>query len=73
MPVLQVCDGVPDCPEGEDEEGGLCSGWRCEGDSVRCQEDNICISPPSASLCSGQFISLFIVKHFSWFLYLQLD
>ena len=51
---LQVCDGVKDCPEGEDEEAALCSSWRCEGDSVRCEEDNICISPPSASLCSGQ-------------------
>ena len=51
--LLQVCDGVVDCPEGEDEDGDLCSSWRCEGDSVRCQEDNVCISPPSASLCSG--------------------
>ena len=54
----QVCDGVADCPEGEDEAGSLCSRWRCEGDSVRCQEDNICISPPSSALCSGLYLSI---------------
>jgi len=48
----QICDGVMDCSEGEDENPAMCANRPCV-QGVRCEESNICLSVPHRSLCSG--------------------
>ena len=52
--LSQVCDGVKDCPDGEDEARALCSVTPCLRDHIRCETDHVCLPPGAASLCSGQ-------------------
>ena len=48
IPIHTVCDGVKDCPQGEDEE--QCSEFVCEG-YMRCKGMNLCLHPNY--LCNG--------------------
>ena len=43
-----LCDGNPDCPDGEDEES--CNDFQCVG-LLRCREDDICVHP--TDICDG--------------------
>ena len=43
-----LCDGNPDCPDGEDEES--CGDFQCAG-LLRCRGDDICIHP--TDICDG--------------------
>ena len=43
-----LCDGSPDCPDGEDEE--LCNVFKCTG-LLRCRGDDICVHP--IDICDG--------------------
>ena len=48
IPMHTVCDGVKDCPQGEDEE--QCSVFECQG-YMRCKGMNLCLHPNY--LCNG--------------------
>ncbi|XP_023330883.1 sortilin-related receptor [Eurytemora carolleeae] len=48
----QICDGIPDCPNGRDEDEKLCSGWVCD-QGVRCRNSSACIPIPHLTMCSG--------------------
>ena len=48
IPMHTVCDGVKDCPRGEDEE--QCSEFVCQG-YMRCKGMNLCLHPNY--LCNG--------------------
>ena len=48
IPMHTVCDGVKDCPQGEDED--QCSEFVCEG-YMRCRGMNLCLHPNY--LCNG--------------------
>ena len=43
-----LCDGNPDCPDGEDDES--CEEFQCAG-LLRCRGDDICIHP--TDICDG--------------------
>ena len=43
-----LCDGNPDCPDGEDEES--CEDFQCAG-LLRCRGDDICVHP--TDICDG--------------------
>ena len=43
-----LCDGNPDCPDGEDEES--CEEFQCAG-LLRCRGDDICVHP--TDICDG--------------------
>ena len=43
-----LCDGNPDCPDGEDEEA--CQNFQCVG-LLRCRGDDICVHP--TDVCDG--------------------
>ena len=43
-----LCDGNPDCPDGEDEEA--CQNFQCVG-LLRCRGDDICVHP--TDICDG--------------------
>ena len=43
-----LCDGNPDCPDGEDEES--CGSFQCAG-LLRCRGDDICVHP--TDICDG--------------------
>ena len=43
-----LCDGNPDCPDGEDEQS--CDQMQCVG-LLRCRDDGICIHP--VDICDG--------------------
>jgi len=51
LPRSKVCDGTKDCSEGEDEDQGMCTKWRCS-QGVRCEESDRCLSVPHRNLCS---------------------
>ena len=48
IPMHTVCDGVKDCPQGEDEDH--CSEFVCKG-YMRCKGMNLCLHPNY--LCNG--------------------
>ena len=48
----QVCDGVSDCPGGEDEDDQKCSVHQCY-QGVRCQQSHQCLHSPHLQMCSG--------------------
>ena len=48
IPMHTVCDGVKDCPQGEDEE--QCSEFECRG-YMRCKGMSLCLHPNY--LCNG--------------------
>ena len=48
----QVCDGVVDCPDGEDEDDQMCSVHQCY-QGVRCQLSHQCLHSPHLQMCSG--------------------
>ena len=43
-----LCDGNPDCPDGEDEDS--CEDFQCAG-FLRCRGDDICVHP--TGICDG--------------------
>ena len=43
-----VCDGITDCPDGEDEHG--CGSRSCPG-LLHCRSDNVCVHP--LEICDG--------------------
>ena len=43
-----LCDGHPDCPDGEDEQA--CEDFQCVG-LLRCRGDDICVHP--TDICDG--------------------
>ena len=43
-----LCDGNPDCPDGEDEQ--TCEDFQCVG-LLRCRGDDICVHP--TDICDG--------------------
>ena len=43
-----LCDGNPDCPDGEDEQA--CQDFQCVG-LLRCRGDDICVHP--TDICDG--------------------
>ena len=43
-----LCDGNPDCPDGEDEQA--CENFQCVG-LLRCRGDGICVHP--TDICDG--------------------
>ena len=43
-----LCDGNPDCPDGEDEQA--CEDFQCVG-LLRCRGDDICVHP--TDICDG--------------------
>jgi len=52
VPDIKVCDGIPDCPDAEDENVQMCSRWVCRKESIRCENSDICIPQTKASLCT---------------------
>ena len=48
IPTRMVCDGIMDCPDGQEEE--LCSNAVCPG-LLRCRHDDICVHP--TDICDG--------------------
>ena len=48
IPTRMLCDGNPDCPDGEDEES--CQDFQCAG-LLRCRGDDICVHP--TDICDG--------------------
>ncbi|KAL8562025.1 hypothetical protein ACOMHN_031796 [Nucella lapillus] len=50
LPVYVRCNGVLDCPDGEDEAG--CDSYICPG-FYRCREASICVH--ASHLCDGRF------------------
>ena len=42
VPTHFVCDGITDCPEGDDEED--CKQLSCPG-LLKCSQDNLCVHP----------------------------
>ena len=49
IPTYLLCDGVHNCPNGEDEQS--CEGFTCAG-LLRCRYDNVCVHP--SDICDGQ-------------------
>ena len=49
-----VCDGIADCPDGEDE--GNCNDFLCAG-LLKCRRDDICVHP--VDICDGIVHCLF--------------
>ena len=43
-----LCDGNPDCPDGEDEHS--CEEFQCAG-LLRCRDDGVCVHP--TNICDG--------------------
>ena len=69
----RVCDGRTDCPlEGADEEEGMCSGWVCQGGSVKCADGRQCVR--ESRICDGHRVSdrEVVRLFFSFFLLLLL-
>ena len=48
VPYHLICDDVPDCPNGEDEQN--CPIVSCAG-LLRCRQDNVCVHPQH--ICDG--------------------
>ena len=48
IPTYLLCDGVQNCPNGEDEQS--CERFTCAG-LLRCRYDNICVHP--TDICDG--------------------
>ena len=48
IPTYLLCDGVQNCPNGEDEQS--CERFTCAG-LLRCRYDNVCIHP--SDICDG--------------------
>ena len=49
IPTYLLCDGVQNCPNGEDEQS--CERFTCAG-LLRCRNDNVCVHP--SDICDGQ-------------------
>ena len=48
IPTRMLCDGNPDCPDGEDEQS--CEQMQCVG-LLRCRDDGICVHPVDICDC----------------------
>ena len=48
IPTYLICDGVHQCPNGEDEQS--CERFTCAG-LLRCRYDNVCVHP--SDICDG--------------------
>ena len=48
IPTYLLCDGVQNCPNGEDEQS--CKRFTCAG-LLRCRYDNVCVHP--SDICDG--------------------
>ena len=48
IPTYLLCDGVHQCPNGEDEQS--CDSFTCAG-LLRCRYDNVCVHP--SDICDG--------------------
>ena len=48
IPTYLLCDGVQNCPNGEDEQS--CERFTCAG-LLRCRYDNVCVHP--SDICDG--------------------
>ena len=48
IPTYLLCDGVQNCPNGEDEQS--CERFACAG-LLRCRYDNVCVHP--SDICDG--------------------
>ena len=48
IPTYLLCDGVYQCPNGEDEQS--CDSFTCAG-LLRCRYDNVCVHP--SDICDG--------------------
>ncbi len=51
IPFHSVCNGVQDCPHGEDEQSCDNGTITCKG-LLKCQKDNVCVHPDY--LCDGK-------------------
>ena len=49
IPFHRVCNGIPDCIHGEDEQ--MCDDYICKG-LLRCKGSRICVHP--AQICDGE-------------------
>ena len=47
---VKVCDGLPDCPNGEDETEAICERHECPASHLQCK-NNRCY--PHSGLCDG--------------------